>query len=63
MVCVYSIDSFEATLADRLAPDLNNLLSEFYSKHASATNAEEWMDKNEYHNAIDDDATREWMCQ
>jgi hypothetical protein len=63
MVCICSIDSFASRLADRLAADLNNLLSEFYSKHASFTNAVEWMDKSEYQNATADDATEEWMCQ
>ncbi|SLM35480.1 hypothetical protein LPUS_04778 [Lasallia pustulata] len=43
--------------------DLNNLLSDFYHQNATFTNAEEWMDRNEYHNSIADDAVGKWMCQ
>lgn len=61
---MYFLNQFtEAGRADRLHADLNHLLSEFYSKYASATDAVEWMDKNEYHMATADDSMEEWMRQ
>ncbi|KAL9109378.1 MAG: hypothetical protein Q9187_008175 [Circinaria calcarea] len=42
---------------------LNDTLSDFYSRYAVATKAEEWMVNNEYHMAIADDATESWMSQ
>lgn len=40
--------------------DLNKLLDEFYSKHATITALEEWLDQNEYHEAADD-ASADWV--
>lgn len=41
--------------------DLNNVLSEFYSKHGKFIDAEEWMEINEYQDAAADDASGTWM--
>ena len=43
--------------------DLNDLLSDFCSQSATFSNASDWMDANEYHNAVADDAVQKWMCQ
>ncbi|KAK6811996.1 hypothetical protein RU639_012303 [Aspergillus parasiticus] len=39
----------------------NNMLDEFYSTSATFTDAVEWMEKHEFHNAFADSATEDWM--
>lgn len=41
--------------------DLNDLLSGFYYQNASFINAVEWMNQNQYHKSILDEAVVEWM--
>lgn len=43
--------------------ELNDLLSEFYHQNATFTNAEEWMDRNEYHNSTADEDIEKWKLQ
>ncbi|KAE8353376.1 hypothetical protein BDV28DRAFT_133216 [Aspergillus coremiiformis] len=39
----------------------NNILDEFYSTSATFTDAMEWMEKHEFHDAFADSANEEWM--
>ena len=41
--------------------DLNHLLDDFYSKHAEAKTAEQWLDENPFESAVADDAMVKWM--
>ncbi|KAL8748086.1 MAG: hypothetical protein Q9190_000114 [Brigantiaea leucoxantha] len=43
--------------------DLNDLPSELYHQNATFTDAEEWMDKNEYHASIADKDIEKWTSQ
>ncbi|QMW31586.1 hypothetical protein G4B84_006967 [Aspergillus flavus NRRL3357] len=39
----------------------NNMLDEFYSTSATFTDAVEWMEKHDFHDAFADSATEDWM--
>ena len=56
-------ESSEVTVVHTTHTELDNDLGEFYSKYPGAIDAEEWMEKHEYHEAIADDATEEWMSE
>lgn len=47
--------------ANSLLTDLNHLLSEFYAKYGAFTISEEWMERNEYRNAVTDDTAGPWI--
>ncbi|KAI0427789.1 hypothetical protein F5Y09DRAFT_22540 [Xylaria sp. FL1042] len=42
---------------------LNEALDEFFSKHAKKETADTWLDKHQYHLAIDDDIDAKWMSE
>ncbi|THC92151.1 hypothetical protein EYZ11_008366 [Aspergillus tanneri] len=44
-----------------LLDDFNNILDEFYSTSAILTNAADWMETHEYHNAFADNAEEVWI--
>ncbi|MCJ1463597.1 hypothetical protein MMC07_002205 [Pseudocyphellaria aurata] len=43
--------------------ELNDLLSEFYHQSATFTDAEEWMNRNEYHDSTADEDIEKWRRQ
>ncbi|MCJ1340505.1 hypothetical protein MMC09_005801 [Bachmanniomyces sp. S44760] len=42
--------------------DLNNLLDNFYSKHAEVKTARQWLKENPFESAVADDAMVKWMA-
>ncbi|KAI9728911.1 MAG: hypothetical protein M1834_007169 [Cirrosporium novae-zelandiae] len=54
---------FMDPLIFRIPRDLNSTLNKFYSNYAITYAVEKWLDDNEYHMAIADNATADWMCE
>ncbi|MCJ1364643.1 hypothetical protein MMC16_003757 [Acarospora aff. strigata] len=43
--------------------ELNSLLDTFYSEHADKVNLEQWLDDNDFEDAVADDAEAQWMAK
>jgi hypothetical protein len=54
------LPSSPSQIANSWPTDLNNTLTEFYSKFGTVTVAGEWMDKHDYNQAFDD-SKEDWM--
>jgi hypothetical protein len=59
-----SLDKSEfPTKAYGSTSDLNRELDDWFTKSATIFPAEEWLEVNDYSDALDDDKTQDWMSK